>query len=72
MIAVMLTLKLRSFAEQEQLRADDLARKVFEILDDYGHPMRASLDLFQFAYRAAAEAAAARTVQPRRWRRWTR
>lgn len=68
----MLALKLGTFAEREQLRADDLARHVFDILGDPDHQMRGCLDWYQLAYRLACEAAAARTVQPRRWRRWAR
>ncbi|WP_152627633.1 hypothetical protein [Streptacidiphilus melanogenes] len=68
----MLTLKLGAVAEQEQMRADDLARKIFEIMGDPDHQMRGCLDWYQLAYRLASEAAAARTVQPRRWRRWAR
>jgi hypothetical protein len=71
-IVVVLTLKRGTVAEREQMRADDLARKIVEILDDYDHPMRHCVDWYQLAYRLAAEAAAARTVQPRRWRRWAK
>jgi hypothetical protein len=69
---MMLTLKRGTAAEREQMRADDLARKIAEILDDREHPMWHCLEWYQLAYRLAAEAAAARTPQPRRWRRWAR